>query len=197
MVHETILPTVHHIRHEEITREIHTHDVYHRQLPIIDVQVLPARHFVPSHWVPADSPLHPDNIAAAASNSSSSKTKATATATNSSIDPQALASANAASGFVEVPHNFLPERTIDKYTNRNWVIAETASKLPTDGEIDGKSEPQWRRFTAKTFAGTEGELKKWTDEKGIQRSEQTWVHPPTHDTILKDKGLTQPLYMDE
>jgi hypothetical protein len=29
-----------------ITREIHTHDVYHRVLPIIDVEVLPSRHFL-------------------------------------------------------------------------------------------------------------------------------------------------------
>lgn len=48
VTHETVNTTVHHIRHEEITREIHKHDVYHRTLPIIDVQVLPAKHFVPN-----------------------------------------------------------------------------------------------------------------------------------------------------
>lgn len=39
---------VRHIREEVITREIHYHDVYHRILPIIDIEVLPARHFVPT-----------------------------------------------------------------------------------------------------------------------------------------------------
>ena len=47
VVHETVVPTVHHVREEKIVREIHTHDVYHRILPVIDVEVLPPRHFVP------------------------------------------------------------------------------------------------------------------------------------------------------
>lgn len=46
VTHETIYPETHHIRKEEIHREIHTHDVHHRILPVIDVQVLPARHFL-------------------------------------------------------------------------------------------------------------------------------------------------------
>lgn len=48
MIHETVQPEVHHIREEVITREIHNYDVYHRILPIIDIEVLPARHFVPT-----------------------------------------------------------------------------------------------------------------------------------------------------
>ena len=47
VTHETVIPEVRRIREEVITREIHTYDVRHRILPIIDVQVLPPRHFVP------------------------------------------------------------------------------------------------------------------------------------------------------
>ncbi|KAL1304067.1 hypothetical protein AAFC00_000502 [Neodothiora populina] len=47
VTHNTINREVHHIREEVVTREIHYHDVYHRILPIIDIEVLPARHFVP------------------------------------------------------------------------------------------------------------------------------------------------------
>lgn len=36
---------MHHIREECITREIHHHDIFHRILPIRDIQVLPARHY--------------------------------------------------------------------------------------------------------------------------------------------------------
>lgn len=46
VTHETITHPVHEIREERITREIHEDHVYHRILPITDVQVLPARHFV-------------------------------------------------------------------------------------------------------------------------------------------------------
>ncbi|TKA72004.1 hypothetical protein B0A49_04150 [Cryomyces minteri] len=48
VTHEKIHRRIHHIREEQITREIHYHDVYHRILPVIDVEVLPARHFVPA-----------------------------------------------------------------------------------------------------------------------------------------------------
>ncbi|KAI9752480.1 MAG: hypothetical protein M4579_005604, partial [Chaenotheca gracillima] len=46
VTHETVFPEVHTIREEVITREIHYHNVYHRILPIIDVEVLPPRHFI-------------------------------------------------------------------------------------------------------------------------------------------------------
>ncbi|KAI0122802.1 hypothetical protein F4814DRAFT_438719 [Daldinia grandis] len=47
VVHETIRPQVHEILEEQIYRDIHNHDVYHRIQPVYEVEVLPARHFVP------------------------------------------------------------------------------------------------------------------------------------------------------
>ncbi|KAK0344711.1 hypothetical protein LTS02_014440 [Friedmanniomyces endolithicus] len=47
VTHEKVIQNVHHIREERITREFHNHHVFHRILPITDIQVLPARHFVP------------------------------------------------------------------------------------------------------------------------------------------------------
>lgn len=34
------------MREEQITREIHSHDVYIRELPVVDVELLPVRHFM-------------------------------------------------------------------------------------------------------------------------------------------------------
>lgn len=51
VVHEKIIPTVHHVQEEAITREVHTHDVFHRIQPVIDVEVLPTKHFVPSRSI--------------------------------------------------------------------------------------------------------------------------------------------------
>ncbi|KAI0475718.1 hypothetical protein GGR56DRAFT_695561 [Xylariaceae sp. FL0804] len=48
VTHETVRPTEHEIVHEQIHRDIHTHDVYHRVQPIYDVELLPARHYVPN-----------------------------------------------------------------------------------------------------------------------------------------------------
>ncbi|KAI7353420.1 hypothetical protein D0862_11539 [Hortaea werneckii] len=47
VTHETVREDVHNIREEVITREIHNHHVFHRVLPIVDIEVLPSRHFVP------------------------------------------------------------------------------------------------------------------------------------------------------
>lgn len=47
VLREVVNKDIHHIREEVVTREIHNHHVFHRILPIIDVEVLPTRHFVP------------------------------------------------------------------------------------------------------------------------------------------------------
>ncbi|KAH8907865.1 hypothetical protein BR93DRAFT_958404 [Coniochaeta sp. PMI_546] len=44
---EVVKPVVHEQIEEHITRETHTHDVYTKILPVRDVEVLPARHWVP------------------------------------------------------------------------------------------------------------------------------------------------------
>lgn len=48
VVHEHVTPRVHHIREERITREIHNHDVFHRIQPLVDVEVLPTKHYIPA-----------------------------------------------------------------------------------------------------------------------------------------------------
>ncbi|RYP51190.1 hypothetical protein DL768_003458 [Monosporascus sp. mg162] len=46
-MYETIRPELHEIKEEQIYREVHDYDVYHRIQPVYDVEILPARHFVP------------------------------------------------------------------------------------------------------------------------------------------------------
>lgn len=46
VTHETIKQDVHQVEEKTITRELHQHHVYHRILPIHDVEVLPAKHYV-------------------------------------------------------------------------------------------------------------------------------------------------------
>ncbi|KAI4256736.1 MAG: hypothetical protein LQ352_001977 [Teloschistes flavicans] len=137
VVHETVHQDVHHIREELITREIHTHDVYHRILPVIDVEVLPPRHFLPVEG----------------------------------------------GGLVEISGKEVPGR------GKNWVIAETASKIPSD-----QSAPsQQRIFSARQFPGTEGDAVRYRTREGHERTEETWVHPPTLETGGRDTGQTWPM----
>lgn len=76
VVQETTRADVHEILHEVIDREIHHHHVYRRILPVHEVEVLPARHFiedtdgvrreVPRHMVPGRDPDITDRMLAQA-----------------------------------------------------------------------------------------------------------------------------------
>jgi hypothetical protein len=46
VVYEEVISNVHEIRHERLTSEHHNHDIYHRILPIKDIEVKPARHYI-------------------------------------------------------------------------------------------------------------------------------------------------------
>lgn len=46
VTHENITRTEQEVREERIEREIHNHHVFHRILPVVDIEVRPARHFV-------------------------------------------------------------------------------------------------------------------------------------------------------
>lgn len=136
MVHETVHKEVHKVREELITREIATHDVYHRILPVIDVEVLPPRHFLPVEG----------------------------------------------GGLVEVNASEVPGR------GSNWVIAETASKIPSD-----QAAPKGARgFTARQFLGREGDAVTGI-VNGHEVTEETWVHPPELETGARDTGQSWPM----
>ena len=140
-MHENVQQQVHHIREEVITREIHDHDVYHRVLPVVDVEVLPPRHFLPVEG----------------------------------------------GGLVEISASEVPGR------GKNWVIAETASKIPSDQP----APPVQSRFTAREFRGTEGDARRYVTPEGVERTEQTWVHPPELETGGRDSGQTWPMPFGE
>ncbi|KAL2039811.1 hypothetical protein N7G274_007211 [Stereocaulon virgatum] len=137
VVHETVHRDIHHVREEQITRDIHNHDVYHRILPVIDVEVLPPRHFLPVEG----------------------------------------------GGLVEISASEVPGR------GNNWVIAETASKIPSDQAAPRAA----RQFTAREFSGREGDSLKYTAPEGHVITEQTWVHPPELETGARDTGQSWPM----
>ncbi|KAL8668711.1 MAG: hypothetical protein Q9168_006669 [Polycauliona sp. 1 TL-2023] len=137
VVHETVHDNVLHIREEQITKEIHTHDVFHRILPIIDVEVLPPRHFLPVEG----------------------------------------------GGLVEISGKEVPGR------GNNWVVAETASKIPSDQPAPRALRP----FSARQFVGSEGDAVRYQMPEGHERTERTWVHPPELETGGRNTGQTWPM----
>ncbi|KAI4152573.1 MAG: hypothetical protein LQ341_000680 [Variospora aurantia] len=137
IVHERVNKDIHHIREELVTKEIHNHEVYHRILPIIDVEVLPPRHFLPVEG----------------------------------------------GGLVEISGKEVPGR------GNNWVIAETASKIPSDQTARNGI----RNFSARQFLGSTGDAISYTTREGFPRTEQTWVHRPELETGGRDTAQTWPM----
>lgn len=106
-------------------------------LPVIDVEVLPPRHFLPVEG----------------------------------------------GGLVEIGAKEVPGR------GNHWVIAETASKIPSD-----QAAPMGRRqFAARRFSGGEGDMGSYMSSEGHQVTEETWVHPPELETGARDTGQTWPM----
>ncbi|KAI9821651.1 MAG: hypothetical protein M1827_002232 [Pycnora praestabilis] len=140
VIHEDVTKEIHHIREEVITREIHTHDIYHRIQPVIDVEVLPPRHFLPVEG----------------------------------------------GGLVEVSADEVPGR------HGNWVIAETASKIPSDEPAPIKP----MRFTAAEFDES-WDKKTFVTPEGFERTEEVWVHPPELETGAWATGQTWRMDFDK
>ena len=90
-------------------------------------------------------------------------------------------------GLVEISAQEVPGR------GSNWVIAETASKIPSDQA----APPGRTQFTARTFAGQEGDAIKYGSPEGYERTEQTWVHPPELEDGARLTGQSWPMVIGE
>ena len=115
--------------------------MFHRIQPIVDVEVLQPRHFLPVEG----------------------------------------------GGLVEITAQEVPGR------GSNWVIAETASKIPSDQA----APPGKTQFTARKFAGREGDAVRYTSPEGYEKTEQTWVHPPTLEEGARLTGQSWPMVIGE
>ena len=90
-------------------------------------------------------------------------------------------------GLVEITAQEVPGR------GSNWVIAETASKIPSDQP----APPGRTQFTARNFAGREGDAVRYTSPEGYEKTEQTWVHPPTLEEGARLTGQSWPMVIGE
>lgn len=92
----------------------------------------------------------------------------------------------------EAPGTILDDTLINCRGN-NWVIAETASKIPSDQAAPGGA----RQFTAREFRGREGDAVRYTAPEGHKVIEETWVHPPELETGARDTGQSWPLELGD
>lgn len=85
--------------------------------------------------------------------------------------------------MVEISPSEVPGRA------QNWVIAETASRIPSMDPAPKVAT----RFSAREFLGDEGDSKRYTTVEGYEKTEETWVHPPGLETGGRDTGQTWPV----
>ena len=90
-------------------------------------------------------------------------------------------------GLVEITAQEVPGR------GSNWVIAETASKIPSDQA----APPGRTQFTARNFTGREGDAVRYTSPEGYEKTEQTWVHPPALEEGARLTGQSWPMVLSE
>ena len=90
-------------------------------------------------------------------------------------------------GLVEISAQEVPGR------GSNWVIAETASKIPSD-----QAAPRGTtQFTARKFPGREGDAVKYMSPEGHEKTEETWVHPPSLEEGARLTGQSWPMVFGE
>ncbi len=90
-------------------------------------------------------------------------------------------------GLVEINAQEVPGR------GSNWVIAETASKIPSDQA----APPKTTQFTARQFPGREGDAVKYMTPEGYEKTEQTFVHPPELEQGARLTGQSWPMIIGE
>lgn len=89
--------------------------------------------------------------------------------------------------MVEIGPDEVPGRA------KNWVVAETASKIA----FDQPAPKAVSRFTAREFPGIEGDFEKHIAPDGHEQTKTTWVHPPTLETGAQETGQTWPFEFGE
>ncbi|KAK8905468.1 hypothetical protein QC760_006653 [Botrytis cinerea] len=169
VVHEHILPTSHEIITKEIYREIHQHHWYHRVLPVIDTEVLPAKHYVYGDD-------YGDTLVRIPESMVRGHTITGTYSQNWSIvhHPQAPA---AEDPFDSPLFGVEPELPDTKYV--------------THFRPDSEGGLQWSHVPGEPVKVMERE---YITAEGFPRKETWWRYPPVMATAAQDAGLTVPMY---
>ncbi|KAI9646864.1 hypothetical protein NHQ30_004864 [Ciborinia camelliae] len=167
VTHEHILPTEHEITTREIHREIHQHHYYHRTLPVIDTEILPAKHYIYGD--------DEDTLIRIPEPMVSGHTITGSYSQNWSIVQDQIAPAEDA--FDSPLFGVEPELPNTKYT--------------THFEPNSKGQLQWSHVPGEPVKVMERE---YITAEGFPRKETWWRYPPVLATAAYEAGLTVPMH---
>ncbi|KAH7355443.1 hypothetical protein BKA65DRAFT_498427 [Rhexocercosporidium sp. MPI-PUGE-AT-0058] len=185
VTHEHVTPIRRQIREERIIREIHTHEVRHHVLPVIDTEILPPRHYIPSSdgkgLIEILEPEVPEHKLTGRMNG------------NWSLSKTPSSSRSRASSLAQSPahHQMAP----DEYESAEAPVIGLARGDPkprsratsrTSNHVVKHSRSLKNLFTEPILTSK----KEYMAEEGYLRTEYTWRHPPVFEDAV---GRTQPV----
>lgn len=162
------MPTSHEIITKEIQREIHQHHWYHRVLPVIDTEVLPAKHYV--YGDDGDTLVRIPESVVRGHTITGAYTKNWSIVHHHSQTP-------AEDPFDSPLFGVEPELPNTKYT--------------THFQPDSKGGLQWSHIPGEPVKVMERE---YITAEGFPRKETWWRYPPVMATAAQEAGLTVPMY---
>ncbi|PMD29915.1 hypothetical protein L207DRAFT_444545 [Hyaloscypha variabilis F] len=186
VTHEKIVPTRHEIREERITREIHTHDVFHRILPVIETEILPPKHYVPSADGKGLIEIPEHMVPGRTANGSPSRNWEITPSQQSRIRSKSLTSSNGQYTHPDIHEDDSAEGPVISYTrgeskaNHSRVNSRTSTLTSKSSISKNILEPI---LSSK---------KEYIAKEGHPKTEYVWRHPGVFETAT---GETQPIYM--
>lgn len=194
VTHEYVQPFIHEHRQEKITREIHTHDVFHRIQPIIETEILPTKHYVHA----------PDgkSLIEIPENQIPGRTHAGAANKNWKIieTPLGQGDYNQPSRQSRANLSFVPPQTVAD--NPGF---DDAAEPPVIALARGDGFPGTRSRTTSLTSRTKSIFEPILASKresrtfeGVPKTEYLWRHPPTFDNYSRpssSRSGQKPVYI--
>jgi len=166
------------VRRELITREIHTHWVYHRVLPVIETEILPAKHYIKASdesLIPIPESEVPRHSISGSPNGDWQVTKKEDAGAD--VPTVLHTRAGSASHPIEEDGAIPP------------VVGYTRGERPRATRSRGNS---LKSISSKMLEPILSSKKEYITKEGYPRTEYVWRHPPVFETT---DGKTHPIYM--
>lgn len=166
--HELVLPTEHEIITREIHREIHEHHWYHRALPVIDTEILPAKHYI--YGEDGDTLIR---------------------------IPESMVRGHTITGSYtpswSIVHQPQPAHAEDPFDSPLFGVEPELPniKYTTHFQPTSKGQLQWSGVPGEPVKVMERE---YITAEGIPRKETWWRYPPVMATAAYEAGLTVPMH---
>jgi hypothetical protein len=190
VVHEHVTPTRHEIREERITREIHTHDVYHRILPVIETEILPTKHYIPSKDGKSLIEIPESEVAKHTITGTNPKSWHIASGpppnTNAAVDAANRSSSESAPDGPVVGFSRGDSTSTGRRGNSIKSVQSTSDPTSQRRALSTKSSLSAKEAAKELFQPILSSKRESVSKEGHPKTEYVWRHPPVFETVNGD-----------